>query len=97
MTSSKDVQKIINAVRAVTGATELDILSRGRDRHLVVARYIAIQLMLDHTDMSQSEIARVLNRDHTTISYAKKKMQNRGRGATALNTKLAEAKRKLAS
>ena len=97
MTSSTDVQDIINAVKAVTGATELEILSRRRDKHLVVARCIIIQLMLDMTDMSQSEIARVLNRDHTTISYVKKKMSKRGRGATALNTKLAQAKRKLAA
>jgi len=97
MTSSTDVQDIINAVKAVTGATELEILSRRRDKHLVVARCIIIQLMLDMTDMSQSEIARVLNRDHTTISYVKKKMAKRGRGATALNTKLAQAKRKLAA
>ena len=97
MTSSTDVQDIIDAVKSVTGATELEILSRRRDKHLIVARYITIQLMLDMTDMSQSEIARVLNRDHTTISYVKKKMAKRGRGATALNTKLAQAKRKLAA
>lgn len=97
MTSSNDVQNIIDAVKAVTGATELEILSRRRDKHLVVARCVIIQLMLDMTDMSQSEIARVLNRDHTTISYVKKKMAKRGRGATALNTKLAQAKRKLAA
>ena len=97
MTSSRDVQQIINAVKDVTGATELEILSRRRDKHLIVARCIIIQLMLDMTDMSQSEIARVLNRDHTTISYIKKKMSKRGRGATELNVKLAQAKRKLAA
>jgi chromosomal replication initiator protein len=97
MTSGNDAQKIIDAVKTVTGVTELEILSRRRDENLYVARYIAIQLMLDMTDMSQSEIARLLNRDHSTITYVKKKMQKRGRGATALNTKLAQARRMLAS
>ena len=97
MTSSRDVQKIIDAVKAVTGVTELQMVSRRRDPKYMVARYVAIQLMLELTDMSQNEIARVLNRDHTTISYAKKRLEKRGRGATMLNTKIAQAKRRLAS
>ena len=95
MTSKHDVADIIGVVMKVTGVSESEMLSRRRDKSYVRARHIAIQLMVDLTDMSYVQIGRALNRDHTTVMYVKKKMESRGRGRSLLNTQLAEAKRRL--
>lgn len=97
MTSKNDLADIINVVSKVTGVNEIELISRRRDRQFVRARHIAIQLMIEMTDLSYVQIGSALNRDHTTIIYVKKKMENRGRGRSLLNTQLAEAKRRLAS
>ena len=97
LTKPNDVIRIIEVVTSVTGVTELELLSRRRGERLIRARHIAATLMIEMTDMSYAEIGRALNRDHTTILYVKKKMDNRGRGRSLLNTQLAEAKRRLAS
>ena len=97
LTNTNDVVRIIDVVTSVTGVTEVEILSRRRGEDLIRARHIAAMLMIEMTDMSYAEIARVLNRDHTTITYIKNKMSKRGRGRSLLNTQLAEAKRRLAS
>lgn len=97
MTSEHDVADIIEVVSKVTGVNELELLSRRRERQYVRARHIAIQLMIEMTDLSYVQIGSALNRDHTTVMYVKKKMENRGRGRSLLNTQLAEAKRRLAS
>ena len=80
MTSKGDVAQIINVVQKVTGVTEAELLSRRQQKDYVVARHIAIQLMIEMTDLSFNQIATAMNRDHTTILYVKKKMENRGRG-----------------
>lgn len=97
MTSENDVVDIIDVVTKVTGVSHMELVSRRRERQYVRARHIAIQLMIEMTDLSYVQIASALNRDHTTIMYVKKKMENRGRGRSLLNTQLAEAKRRLAS
>lgn len=97
LTKPNDIIRIINVVTAVTGVTELELLSRRRGDALIRARHIAALLMMEMTDMSYFEIGRALNRDHTTILYIKKKMSNRSRGRSPLNTQLAEAKRRLAA
>ena len=97
MTSKGDVAQIINVVQKVTGVTEAELLSRRQRKDYVVARHIAIQLMIEMTDLSYVQIGHAMNRDHTSIMYVKKKMENRGRGRSRLNTQLAEAKRRLAA
>lgn len=97
MTSDVDVVNIIDVVCNVTGVNEIELVSRRRERQYVRARHIAIQLMIEMTDLSYVQIGSALNRDHTTVMYVKKKMENRGRGRSLLNTQLAEAKRRLAS
>ena len=97
MTSENDVVDIIDVVTKVTGVTHMELVSRRRERQFVRARHIAIQLMIEMTDLSYVQIGSALNRDHTTVMYVKKKMETRGRGRSLLNTQLAEAKRRLAS
>ena len=97
LTSSHDVADIIDVVSNVTGVSHTELLSRRRERQYVRARHIAIHLMIEMTDLSFLQIGSALNRDHTTVIYVKKKMENRGRGRSLLNTQLAEAKRRLAA
>lgn len=97
MTSSSDVADILEVVSKITGVTPTELVSRRRQKEYVRARHIAIQLMIEMTDLSYVQIGSALNRDHTTVIYVKKKMENRGRGRSLLNTQLAEAKRRLAS
>lgn len=97
MTSDKEVDNIISVVLRVTGVKHNDLLSRRRHKEYVRARHIAIQLLIEMTDLSYVQIGHALNRDHTTVMYVKKKMESRKAGRSLLNTQLAEAKRRLAS
>lgn len=97
MTSKSDVENIIDVVSKVTGVDHVKLLSRRREKEYVRARHIAIHLMIEMTDLSYVQIGSALNRDHTTVMYVKKKMENRKAGRSLLNTQLAEAKRRLAS
>ena len=97
MTSKKDVEYLLDTVSNVTGVSIKDMVSRRREREYVTARHIAIQVLLDETDMSCNEIARILNRDHTTIIWVRDKMKKRKRGRSKLNTQLAAVRRALAA
>lgn len=59
----------------VHNLTVADITGYSRKRHIVRARWAAAWLMR-RRGMSLPQIGRHLNRDHTTIFYALRKMEN---------------------
>lgn len=64
-------EKIIEAVRGVTGFKEETLTGRSRKREIVAARYIAIRLLKITSGMTLKKIgSKFGNRDHSTIMYA---------------------------
>ena len=63
MTSSSDVADILDAVSKITGVTSTELVSRRRQKEYVRARHIAIQLMIEMTDLSYVQIGSALNKD----------------------------------
>ena len=63
-------EHIIKHVCDFTNITHEEVLSVGRRGPVIHARQLAIYLIRSLTDMSYTEIARIFNRDHTTIAHA---------------------------
>lgn len=91
------VEKIIFATSKVTGVSINDIMSRRRDPKLVQARHIVMFLAHELTTLSYVSIGKAMDRDHTSIMYAIKKLNNRGRGKSKINTDMVKIKKLLAA
>ena len=63
------VKKIIHFVSREYGVSEEDIVSHRRQREPTFARQVAMYLAKKMTMRTLPEIARVFDRDHTTIMY----------------------------
>lgn len=66
----------INAAAAMHGCTPAQIVGPSRDSHTTQARQIAAWIAYDSGAATYSAIGRVLNRDHTTVMHAVRKVQN---------------------
>ena len=80
------IEHVIKITSDVTGVPVADLVSKRRlnsdERH--VAMYLAVRLL----GCSYPEVGRAFGRDHTTVMYACKKIDNRGRGRTKLTRTL---------
>lgn len=92
ISTPSDIDKIIDATAAVTGVSRLQMMSKRRTPKYATARHIVMYLATQMTEMSLPQIARVMNRDHTTVYYAVNKIEKRGRGNTKLNRDLTAIK-----
>ena len=71
------VMQIIDRVAAEHEMTRADIIGRSRRRDVVNARYAAMFAVADHfKQISYPRLARIFDRDHSTIMHA---FQTRGR------------------
>ncbi len=61
------VDKIFSAVYNKYGTTKQELLSERRTKNIAFARHISIYLIRQITEMSFPGIAKIFNRDHTTI------------------------------
>ena len=61
------VDKIFSAVYNKYGVAKADLLGQRRNKDIATARHISIYLIRQITEMSFPGIAKVFNRDHTTI------------------------------
>ena len=61
------VDKIFSAVYNKYGVSKAELLSERRTKNIAFARHISIYLIRQITEMSFPGIAKVFNRDHTTI------------------------------
>ena len=91
------VEEIITATSKITGVAIMDIMSRRRDPKIIHARHIAMFLVYELTTLSYVSIGRAMDRDHTSIMYAIKKLNNRGRGKSKINTDMVKIKKLLAA
>ena len=51
-----------------------DLLSNSRKQPLTTVRHITATLLMDNTDLNLNEIGKILNRDHSSILHAHKKI-----------------------
>ena len=91
------VEEIITATSKITGVAMRDIMSRRRDPKIIYARHIAMFLAHELTNLSYVSIGKAMDRDHTSIMYAIKKLNNRGRGKSKVNTDMVKIKQLLAN
>lgn len=69
-------QRVIGAVAREFDLTPADITGPVRRQHLCVARFVAIGLLMEMTNMSLPAVGRRFGgRDHTSILHARKKAQ----------------------
>ena len=95
MPYDKRIEKVIRTTSEVTGVSISDLLSKRRynssERH--IAMYLSVRLL----GCSYPEVGRAFGRDHTTVFYAVKKLDKRGRGRSKVNRYLKEVERCLSA
>lgn len=64
------IDNIINEVAKFYSLTPEDVKSKCRKRNIVKARFIAIYIIREETDLSLNDIAKIFNRDHSTIIHS---------------------------
>jgi len=65
--------EVINHIKNVTG---IDITKETRKRNIVELRVIYAQILLKNSDLTTTQTARHLNKDHSTIIYYRKQFDN---------------------
>jgi len=65
---------ILRATCRVTGLTMSELTGQQRHHTITSKRHIAMWLATKHTEMSLPQLARHFNRDHTTVMYARRKI-----------------------
>lgn len=91
----KRIEQVIKVTSEVTGVPVLELLSKRR--HNSTERHIAMYLSVKLLGCSYPEVGRAFGRDHTSVYYAVKKLDKRGRGRTKTTRILKEIERCLAA
>jgi len=89
------VGRIIRITSEVTGVPEIELLSKRRQfsSERQIAMYLSVKLL----GLSYPEVGRAFGRDHTTVIYSVRKIENRGRGRTKVNRCLKKITSKLSA
>ena len=69
---SKKFEEIIEAVSTKYGISKEDILSSKRNKEIALARHICVYIAREVTSLSQAQIAKILNRDRSTLVSSEK-------------------------
>ncbi len=64
---SVTVDKIFSSIYQKYGVKKEDLVSTKRNKEIAFARHLSIYIIREVTEMSQSNIGKLFNRDHTTI------------------------------
>lgn len=90
----KKMDDIILAVTKKFGVSRDDILSTKRNKEIAIPRHICVYVARQCTNLSQSQIGKVINRDRTTVisseSYVKETMENDSAFAYEINSIIRE-------
>jgi hypothetical protein len=89
------VEDIIKAVGRHYGIARNEILSVRRDKDVVLPRQVAVYLCKQLTSRSLPEIGRRMGRDHTTILYSVRRVNQRLAEDNGLAEDIAEIKREI--
>ncbi|MBO5374411.1 MAG: chromosomal replication initiator protein DnaA [Clostridia bacterium] len=74
---SRKFEEIIVSVSTKYGVSKEDILSSKRNKEIVLARHICVYIAREITSLSQSQIAKILNRDRSTLVSSEKFVKDR--------------------
>lgn len=66
------IEGVFKAVEECTGHSKRRVLERNRKESVADARRLVAYYLYRKTDVSTSEIGRILNRDHATVMYLRK-------------------------
>ena len=69
---SKRFEEILIAVSTKYSISREDILSNKRNKEIVMARHICVYIAREMTSLSQAQIAKILNRDRSTLVSSEK-------------------------
>ena len=69
------VSKIFGELYDRYGVTKEELTGLKRSKEIVNVRHIAVYLIRKNTDMSQNNIAKIFNRDHTTVIASLEKVE----------------------
>ncbi len=73
---SKRFDEIVMAVSTKLGISREDILSTKRNKDIAMARHICVYIARELTSLSQSQIAKILNRDRSTLVSSEKAVKD---------------------
>lgn len=90
----KKMDDIILAVTKKFGVSRDDILSTKRNKEIAISRHICVYIARQCTNLSQSQIGKMINRDRTTVisseTYVKETMENDSSFAYEVNSLIRE-------
>lgn len=73
---SKKFDEILMAVSTKFGISREDILSEKRKKDIAMARHICVYIARELTSLSQTQIAKILNRDRSTLVSSEKAVKD---------------------
>lgn len=73
---SKKFDEILMAVSTKFGISREDILSEKRKKEIAIARHICVYIARELTSLSQAQIAKILNRDRSTLVSSEKTVKD---------------------
>ena len=69
---NQEVDKVFSMIETMTGVTKEQLVSPTRVKNVVAARHLAMHTMREHLGMKVVDVARLFNRDHTSVTHATK-------------------------
>ena len=89
------IDKIFMSVYNKYGISKEDLISPKRNKEIAVARHAAIYLIREITEMSLNNIAKIFNRDHTTILNSYNTTHQRAHNEAAFAVEINDLKKEI--
>ena len=87
------VDKIFSAVYHKYGISREEIVGKKQNKEIVLARHISIYMVRTITEMSLPNIAKIFNRDHSTVLSSVRWVERKLKSEPLFPTELAELKK----
>lgn len=71
-----NADSIFKAIEKVTGISKDELISKARHRPIVEGRYLFAYIIRRKTNLTLKEIGKMLNKDHCSIIFYNKQMEN---------------------
>jgi chromosomal replication initiator protein len=91
------VSKIFSALYDRYGLTKEEITGLKRSQNIVSVRHIAVYLIREITEMSQNNIGKIFNRDHTTVIASIEKVEKKMKTDSAYRAEINSLKKTIES
>jgi len=71
-----NVDSIFKAIEKITGINKEELTSKARHRPIVEGRYLFAYIIKKKTNLTLNQIGKLLNKDHCSIIFYNKQMDN---------------------